>query len=81
MDKYTQGKRAAPGWGTPLPLLSPGERGPVGGHAFFQMGLHGRPVLARDAKVDTVTNAPTGHHHMVAKRPFLDCPNTRERLA
>ena len=56
----------------------------VGGHGIGdRLGerLDGRPVLTRDAEIDAVTDAPTRHHHMVTKRPFLNCPNTRERLA
>src|SRR5712691_2515458 len=66
------------GWETPSPLPSLG--GGVGGHALFEMRLDCRPVLTRDAEIDTVTDAPTRHHHMITKRPLLNCPNTGERL-
>ena len=60
------------GWQTPSPLPCPG--GSVGGHALFEMRFDGRQVLTRDAEIDTVTDAPTGHTIWLRNVPSSTAP-------
>ena len=45
------------------------------------MRLDPGPLVVGDAEIDAVPDAPTGHHHVVAKDAFLGGANTCQGLA